>query len=76
VLSHAVARPEETIFDGVADAGEAFQIGRIEAEEVRLSRRLDHEAIGKAEHRRSPRRVNAGRFQDGMTGSVGTSFEP
>jgi hypothetical protein len=34
VLLHAPPRLVKTIFDGIADARKAFQVGRIEPEEV------------------------------------------
>ena len=41
VFLHAPLRFVKTIFDGVADASETFQVGRIEAEEVGIFRCFD-----------------------------------
>jgi len=45
VFLHAPFRLVKTIFDGVTDTGKAFQVGRIEPEEVAVFGGFDREGV-------------------------------
>ncbi|MBA2645165.1 MAG: hypothetical protein H0U81_00060 [Pyrinomonadaceae bacterium] len=63
----------QTIFEGMSNAGKAFQFGRVEAEKIGVSGRLNDERIFQVKHRASTPFLNAGGFQDGMA-SAGWNF--
>jgi len=50
VFGHAVSGLVDAIFDGVADAGEAFEVGRVKTEVVGFFGGFDDEAVGEVDH--------------------------